>query len=173
MRKVVADQNILKNQNSELKTQNNELKTQNDILFNNLEAFTNQIAILSNQNEVLVKQNGITVKQNASLNVRLQSIESSIRRLIPPAETVGTQTELKTVDKETQILPETKARETQVIVPSSNKETNTEHIKMKNTEFNTDPDVSMKPTSKKELHEESVQTVSILGHRPICVECDE
>ena len=168
MRKVVADQNILKNQNSELKTQNNELKTQNDILFNNLEAFTNQIAILSNQNEVLVKQNGITVKQNASLNVRLQSIESSIRRLIPPAETVGTQTELKTVDKETQILPETKARKTQTTSSSSSKATNTKNIPLKHTESNTDPDVSIKATSKKELHEESVQTVSLVITGLIC-----
>ena len=170
MRKVVADQNILKNQNSELKTQNNELKTQNDILFNNLEAFTNQIAILSNQNEVLVKQNGITVKQNASLNVRLQSIESSIRRLIPPAETVGTQTELKTADKGlmAQIVPEMKVGHTQTIPSSSSKATNTKKISLKHTESNTDPDGSIKATSKKELHEESVQTVSLVITGLIC-----
>ena len=163
MSKIIADQNILKN---ELKTKNNELKTQNNFLVDKLEIFTNQIAILSNQNEVLVNQNDITVKQNADLNFRLQSIESSILRLIPPAETVGTQTELKTADKETQILPETKARKSQTTSSTSSKETNTVHITTKNTESNTDPDVSMKTASKKELHEESVQTVSIVDHQP-------
>ena len=157
---MLAEQAELKNQNNELKNEINEQKNQNTEL-------TSQIKVLSEQNDIIAQH---MVDQNTNFNLRLQSLESLICRLLPSTESIETQTELNTTDKE--IMTDSTAIKnghTQTITTSLNKETNTDTIHLKDSESNTDVPVSTRDDSKKELQDESVQTVSLvvlLGPKP-------
>ena len=153
MQKILAEQAELKNQNNDLKNEINELKNRDNILVDKVEILTNQNTELTSQIKVLSKQNDVIaqhlVDQNSNINLRLQSLESCIRINVPETESVETQTESESTDKEIM----TDATE----INSCHTQTKSSTFQVTNSECNTDPVVLVKETSKKE---ESVQTVS-------------
>ena len=70
------------------------LRKENDLRF---ELQQKQLQLLMDQNKILVDTIQMLRKQNADSELRVESLESLVKKLIPPTAAIQTQTDLKMV----------------------------------------------------------------------------
>ena len=129
-----------------------EQKNQNKLLVDQNKILVDKIDILTNQNTKLVKQNADFGKLFGKINWS---------KLISPTESVHTQTELKTVDKEVNTIhTKTLNGYSQTVSTTVNKETNTRIINFNDSECNTDAPVTVDPKENIQYTSTEIQTVS-------------
>ena len=133
--KLLADNDILGNRISRLEKQNTAEHKQ-------LIELKNQNKFLVDQNTILIDKIELLTNQNADFGKLFGKINWS--KLISPTESVHTQTEMKTVDKEVNTF-QTKTQDghSQTVPSAVDKETNTRIINFNDSESNTDAPVTV------------------------------
>ena len=159
LRKFIAVNDTLGDRISTLEKQNaaehSELKNQNKFLVD--------------QNTILIDKIELLTNQNADFGKLFGKINWS--KLISPTESVHTQTEMKTVDKEVNTF-QTKTQDghSQTVPSAVDKETNTRIINFNDSESNTDAPVTVDQDPKENIQYTSkeiqtVRTNSSIIHR--------